>query len=60
MNGVDSGLVVIRCNASMKDSEWAKLHEALLKMKESGLIVLPPYCELIFVPGGLIEAEVPR
>lgn len=43
-------LLVIRCNVFMEKKKFEKLKEEINAQKESGVILLPAYCDAILVP----------
>lgn len=43
-------ILVIKCNAVIKPEDLKKLREMLIKQKEEGVIILPPYVEALIVP----------
>jgi hypothetical protein len=40
-------MVIIKCNQILKDTQFAKAWESLYRMKELGVILLPPGFELL-------------
>lgn len=50
-------LVIVRCNVVVPNEELLKIHESLCKMRETGVMVLPSYCDLEFVTAPGITME---
>ena len=55
-------ILVVRVNIQMKDKlKLKELRESILREKEEGVILLPPYCSAIIVPEDTeIKVEDPR
>lgn len=45
-----SDILVIRVNYHVKPSQLTKIRDKIIKQKESGTVILPPYCEVLVVP----------
>lgn len=41
---------IFKCQATIKRDDFVQLYNDLVKMKKNGVILLPPYCELIYTP----------
>ena len=50
--------LLIRSNIMMSEKDEKRFHYSLLEQMESGLVILPPYCEVIHKSGDIqIEHE---
>lgn len=47
---VKDDILVVKCGAFLKPDKMEELHEKLIKQKETGVIVLPVYCDAVIVP----------
>lgn len=43
-------ILVVKLNMFLRDSELRKIYDSILRQKENGLILLPPYCDAQVVP----------
>lgn len=43
-------VLVVKLNAVFPTDTICKIHKEILRQKESGVVVLPPYCTAIIVP----------
>lgn len=48
----DKNLLVLRCNAFLKQREMSMLYRAIHEQMETGVIIVPPYIDVILVPEG--------
>ncbi len=59
----EKDLLVLKCNAFLKEREFNALYRAIYEQREAGVIIVPPYIEPILVPEGTeirISEFVPR
>ena len=55
---MSKGLLIVRCKAALSEENYESLQEILLREKEEGVVVLPPFLEAIYVPEDIeIEFE---
>lgn len=40
-------MIVIKCNAGIDATSHTALWESFVKMAETGVVLLPPFCELL-------------
>lgn len=43
-------VLVVKCNMLMRNKEFDDLYDHIKSQMEDGLVVLPPYCEVLVVP----------
>lgn len=43
-------ILIIKCQIPMKPQKFDTFREQILKQKESGVILLPPYCTVVTKP----------
>ena len=48
-------ILIIKCDRSLREKANNELYEALLDMKSRGVILLPPYCEVIGKTSGNVK-----
>lgn len=46
-------ILVIKCNVIRKPKQMKDLQESINKQKETGIVILPWYCDALFVPEGM-------
>lgn len=46
----NNNVLVVKCNVFLKRKEFSNLYENILRQKETGVILLPPYCDIKVVP----------
>lgn len=54
-------VLVVKINALFPSETLSEIHKNILKQKESGVIVLPSYCEALVVPEDIeikLEADL--
>ena len=49
-----NNVLVIQCKAVLPQEKLKILRGNILKQKETGVIVLPPYCDAILVPDDIL------
>lgn len=47
---VDENLLIIKVNVMLRGDKLQEIRELIMKQKETGLIILPPFCEAVVVP----------
>ena len=47
---MDNDILVIKVNMFLKNKEQEAVRQHILEQRKTGVIVLPPYCEVIMVP----------
>lgn len=47
---VKDDILVVKCNMTLRARDFTRLQHILLEQKKSGVIVLPRWCDAIFVP----------
>ena len=56
-----SDVLVVKINALFPSDKISAIHKDILRQKESGVIVLPSYCEALVVPEDIeikLEADL--
>ena len=43
-------ILIVKYPFLMKNVDASKLYESLLKQKETGIIIIPDYCEVVIAP----------
>lgn len=46
----DKGVLIIKLNANVSQRSLTRIRESIVRQKESGLIILPSFCEALVVP----------
>lgn len=46
----DKDVLVIKINANLNQRSLTRIRECIMRQKESGLVILPDFCEVIVVP----------
>ena len=47
---MDNDILIVRVNMFLKNKEQEAVRKYILEQRKTGVIVLPPYCEVIVVP----------
>lgn len=47
---VDENLLIIKVNVMLRGDRLQEIRELIMKQRETGLIILPPFCEAVVVP----------
>lgn len=48
--------LIIKCNKNLPKMEYNKLREHIKNQVESGVVLLPPYCDALLVPKDTVVA----
>lgn len=43
----DKGVLIIKLNANISQRSLERIRESIIRQKESGLIILPSFCEVL-------------
>lgn len=57
----DNNLIIVRMNVFDASREFEHIHKYIISQRKTGVVVLPPYCEVITAPGDVeIKVEKPE
>ena len=54
----ESNVLILQCDVVLKNYEMNELYDTILKQKEQGVILLPPYVKVVNAPEEVTNGEL--